>query len=318
MKTKPENIGEEKKKSGVKKTGPKKPETKKIAKEKPETKKPDVRKAVPEPDVRKAVPEPDVKELEAKSDLESDVKKIDVKKIELKKIKAKELEVDEIEIEDTEVKRDFFGWNPKTTLGLKVKSGDIKNVDDLMGYSTPIREVEIIDAILPDLDEEIIDVGRVQRTTDSGRRMRFRVVATVGNKNGYVGVGKAKGKEAGPTIRKAIERAKLNIKSIKRGCGSWECGCKGRHSVPFKVIGKCGSVRVSLSPAPKGTGLASGEIARKILTLAGVSDVWVHTEGYTRTSINFAFAVFNALENTNKIKIREKDIDTLGVVSGAV
>ena len=203
-------------------------------------------------------------------------------------------------------------------MGIKVRSGEIKNIDELMKYSSPIKEIEIIDALLPDLDEEIIDVGRVQRTTDSGRRMRFRVVTAVGNKNGYIGVGKAKGKEAGPTIRKAIKKAKLNIKSVKRGCGSWECGCGELHSVPFRVVGKCGSIKVFLSPAPKGAGLVSGEIARKILALAGIKDAWVHTEGYTRTSINFAFAVLNALENTKKMKVREKDIENLGIVSGAV
>ncbi|OYT41429.1 MAG: 30S ribosomal protein S5 [Candidatus Altiarchaeales archaeon ex4484_43] len=220
--------------------------------------------------------------------------------------------------EEGEIKGGPPGWKPKTALGKKVASGAIKNIDELMGYSSPIKEVEIIDTLLPDLDEEIIDVARVQRTTDSGRRMRFRIVAAVGNRNGYVGVGKAKGKEAGPTIRKAIEKAKLNIKRVKRGCGSWECGCGELHSVPFRVVGRCGSVRVVLFPAPKGAGLVSGDIARKILALAGIKDVWVHTEGYTRTSINFAFAVLNALENTNKMKIREKDIERLGIISGAV
>jgi small subunit ribosomal protein S5 len=222
------------------------------------------------------------------------------------------------EIRDAERERLISGWEPKTSLGMKVRSGEIKNIEELMGFSSPIKEVEIVDILLPNLDEEIIDVARVQRTTDSGRRMRFRVTSAVGNRNGYVGVGKAKGKEAGPTIRKAIEKAKLNIKRVKRGCGSWECGCRELHSVPFKVIGKCGSVRVFLSPAPKGTGLVSGEIAKKVLALAGIKDVWVHTEGYTRTNINFSFAVLDALENTNRMKISEKDIETLGIVSGAV
>ncbi len=217
-----------------------------------------------------------------------------------------------------EARTDVVGWEPKTTSGLKVRLGEIKSIDELIAGSIPIKEVEIINSLLPGLEEEIIDVTRVQRTTDSGRRMRFRVVTVVGNKNGFVGVGKAKGKEAGPTIRKAIEKAKLNIKKVKRGCGSWECRCGQVHTVPFKVEGKCGSVRVTLSPAPKGTGIVSGENAKKILALAGISDVWVHTEGYTRTSINFAFAVLDALQNTNRMKIGDKDIENLGVVSGAV
>jgi small subunit ribosomal protein S5 len=223
-----------------------------------------------------------------------------------------------IEEEIKEVKKELTGWQPKTAIGMKVRMGEIKTIDELMEYSTPIKEVEIIDALLPDLEEEVIDVARVQRTTDSGRRMRFRVVAAVGNRNGYVGVGKAKGKEAGPTIKKAIERAKLNIMKIKRGCGSWECMCGKTHTVPFKVTGDSGSVRVTLMPAPRGTGIVSGETAKKIVSLAGVSDVWAKTEGYTRSNINFAFAVLDALANTNKMKLREKDAETLKIVAGKV
>lgn len=213
-------------------------------------------------------------------------------------------------------RRDLSLWNPRTALGKKVKNEEIKTIHEIIELSTPIKEVEIVDKLLPELGEEIINVGRVQRVTDSGRRMRFRVVMSVGNKNGYVGVGEATGKEAGPTIRKAIERAKLNIKEVKRGCGSWECACKEPHTVPFKVMGAAGSVRVWLSPAPKGTGLVSGAIARKILSLAGIRDAWVHTEGHTRTNINFSHAVVDALVNTNKVKIGEKEVSGLGVISG--
>lgn len=226
---------------------------------------------------------------------------------------VKDEEIAVVVEEVKEIKKELTKWEPKTTLGKKVRAGEIKTIDEALAYSTPIKEVEIIDALLPDLEETIIDVTRVQRTTDSGRRTRFRVVTAVGNKNGYVGVGKAKGKEAGPTIRKSIERAKLNIKKIKRGCGSWECRCGLVHSVPFKVEGKCGSVRVTLMPTPRGTGIVSGETAKQVLSLAGVSDVWVHTEGYTRSNINFAFAVLDALANTNKMKIREKDIEHLHI-----
>ncbi len=211
---------------------------------------------------------------------------------------------------------DFSSWMPRTSVGKKVKSGEIKTMKEFMQLSTPIKEVEIVDKLLPNMGEEVIDVSRVQRVTDSGRRMRFRVVVGVGNRNGYVGVGVAKGKEAGPTIRKAIERAKLNIVEVKRGCGSWECGCGNPHSVPFRVTGKSGSVSVTLYPAPKGTGAVSGETARKILALAGISDVWVHTNGHTRTAINFSGAVLNALANTKKMKVKDSDIENLGIILG--
>ena len=219
--------------------------------------------------------------------------------------------------EEDEDRRDLTLWVPKTDLGRKVKNGEIKTMHDLLQLSVPIKEVEIVDMLLPETAEEIINVGRVQRVTDSGRRTRFKVVMVVGNKDGYIGVGQAKGKESGPTIRRAIEKAKMTMKEVKRGCGSWECGCKTPHTVPFSVEGKGGSVRVTLKPAPKGTGLVSGEVAKKVLSLAGIKDVWVHTEGHPRTSLNFAFAVLDALSKTNTMKINESDITSLGIVEGA-
>ena len=208
-------------------------------------------------------------------------------------------------------------WNPTTLLGKKVKTGIISSIHEIMIQPNPIKEVEIVNNLLPEMGEEVLDVGRVQRVTDSGRRMRFRVVAAVGNNDGYVGVAESKGKEAGPTIRKSIERAKLYIIEIKRGCGSWECGCGQAHTVPFEVKGKAGSVNVTLKPAPRGVGIVSGKLARTVLTLAGITDVWVKTEGHSRTGLNFAHAVINALKATNDMKLKAGDDKTLHIVTGA-
>ena len=142
----------------------------------------------------------------------------------------------------------------------------------------------------------------VQRMTDSGRRTKFRVTVAVGNRDGYVGVGMGKASQVAPAIQKAITNAKLNIFKIQRGCGSWECGCGGNHSIPFKVSGSAGSVRVTLIPGPKGLGLVAGDIAKRVLELAGVKDVWSFTKGQTKTTINFAKATFEALKKTMYIK----------------
>ena len=213
-------------------------------------------------------------------------------------------------------KKDFSSWDPRTKLGNLVKNDGIKDIHEVIILSNPIKEVEIVEKLLPDLKEEIICVGRVQRVTDSGRRMRFRVVVVIGNEDGYVGIGEAKGKEAGPTIRLSIKNAKLNIKEIKRGCGSWECRCNLPHTVPFKVEGKQGSVKVTLLPAPKGTGLVTSGIPKKVLTLAGIKDVYIRTEGHTRTPLNFAHAIINALTGTANIRISERKSEERKIVSG--
>ena len=83
---------------------------------------------------------------------------------------------------------------------------------------------------------------------------------------------------------------------IKRGCGSGECGCGTEHSVPYKISGKSGSVRVDLIPAPRGVGLVAENEAKKILKLAGVRDVWVKTFGNTGMRINLITALYSALK----------------------
>ena len=193
-------------------------------------------------------------------------------------------------------------WTPKTRLGKMVMSGEVTTMSQALATKLPLREPEIVDVLLPDLKDEVIDVNIVQRMTDSGRRVKFRITVAVGNGDGFVGIGRAKGKEVGPSIRKAIDNAKLNIIEIKRGCGSWECGCGLEHSIPVQVTGKSGSVRVTLKPAPQGIGLVTGDIAKKVLGLAGIRDVWGFSSGETRTTINFAKATFNALMQTNMVR----------------
>jgi small subunit ribosomal protein S5 len=209
-------------------------------------------------------------------------------------------------------------WEPKTRLGRMVKNGDVTNIKDALATGLPIREPEIVDILLPDLDDEVLDVNMVQRMTDSGRRVRFAIMTVVGNGNGYVGLGSAKGKEVGPAIRKAIDNAKLNLIEIRRGCGSWECGCDTPHTLPFMVNGKSGSTVVKFRPAPRGVGLAVGDVAKHILRLSGIKDAWGFTRGETRTTINYAKAVFNALRNTARLKTMDSQVKDLNILSGSI
>ncbi len=194
-------------------------------------------------------------------------------------------------------------WIPLTGLGRKVATGEITNIDQVLESGRPIKEPQIVDFFLPDLQDEVLDIKMVQRMTDSGRRVKFRAVVVVGNKNGYIGFGQGKDVQVGDAIKKAIFHAKTNLIKVQRGCGSWECDCESVHSIPIKVQGSAGSVRVTLNPAPQGVGLVTGDIAKKVLELAGIKDIWASSRGQTRTTINFAKATFNALKATNMIRI---------------
>lgn len=209
-----------------------------------------------------------------------------------------------------------LGWMPKTKLGRMVNDGTVSTMSEALETGLILREPEIVDILLPELEDEIIDVNMVQRMTDSGRRINFVITAAVGNQNGFVGLGQAKGKEVGASIRKAIDNAKLNIVEIRRGCGSWECGCGQPHTLPFSVSGKSGSIRVRFKPAPRGIGLAVGDIAKKILSLGGIQDCWAFTRGKTRTAVNYAKAVFNALQQNAEARIRDVEKKELNIISG--
>ncbi|MFQ5892011.1 MAG: 30S ribosomal protein S5 [Candidatus Methanofastidiosia archaeon] len=213
-------------------------------------------------------------------------------------------------------------WIPKTELGRMVRDEKLKDISEVMSLRKRIMETEIVDTLLPELNkkkfQDVLDVNMVQRMTDSGRRVKFTVQCAVGNKNGYVGLGEAKSKEVGPAIRKAIDNAKLNLIQVRRGCGSWECACKMPHTIPFKVTGRSSSVTVTLKPAPRGLGLAIGEVGKKILQMAGIRDIWSESRGQTQTKMNFAKAVFDALLKVNEMSIQGRQVRRIGIKIGEV
>ena len=207
-------------------------------------------------------------------------------------------------------------WQPRTRLGRMVMNGQILTYEEALSSGLPIREVEIVDALLPDITDDVLAVNMIQRMTDSGRRVRFNVLCAVGNGDGYVGLSVCKGKEVASTIRKAIDKAKLNMIPVMRGNGSWESSEGPGTSVPFMVTGRSGSTRITLMPAPAGKGLVIGDYGRRVLTLAGVTDVWSRSSGQTRTTINFTKATFNALVELNKTRLTEGDHRRLSIIRG--
>ena len=214
-----------------------------------------------------------------------------------------------------------------------MKEGKIKDIGEILNKGLKIMESEIVDALLPNMTTDLLLIGQskgkfgggkrrvfkqTQKKTQEGNKPKFATFAVVGNGNGYIGVGYGKSKETVPAREKAIKNAKMNIIQIRRGCGSWQCGCKEPHTIPFKVSGKCGSVIIELIPAPKGTGLKVESECQKILKLAGIKDVWSKTRGQTKSKTNIIPACMMALGQLSKTKIKPKDIDNMGIVEGGI
>lgn len=204
-------------------------------------------------------------------------------------------------------------WVPKTKLGEEVKAKKIKNIDDVLRKDRKILEPEIVDSLLT-LESDLISIGQskgkfgggkrrawkqTQRKTEEGNVPTFSAMAVVGDKNGHIGVGTGRATETLPARDKSIRKAKLNIIKITRGCASFDCDCSELHSIPFKVRGKAGSVRVELIPAPQGTGLVVAGELKKVLKLAGIKDIYSKTFGKKKTTFNLVKACMDALEKTN-------------------
>ena len=222
-------------------------------------------------------------------------------------------------------------WKPKTELGKLVKQKKIINIDEVLNSNQKILESEIIDILLPNAETELLAIGQskgkfgggkksiwktTQKKTSEGNKPKFSTLVVIGNKDGYIGIGSGKSKETVPAREKAIRKAKLNLIKIRRGCGSWACGCGEPHTIPLKVSGKCSSVKIELMPAPKGTGLCVEKEVRKVLALAGIKDVYSKSYGHTKTKMNLIYAVFDALKKLNKVKIKQDYYKKSGLTEG--
>jgi len=192
-------------------------------------------------------------------------------------------------------------WVPVTKLGRLVKDGLIKSLEEIYLFSLPIKEYQIIDHFLSPKDpqilkDEVMKIMPVQKQTRAGQRTRFKAFVMVGDFDGHFGLGVKCAKEVATAIRGAIVDAKLNVIPIRRGYWGQRFGAP--HTVPMKVTGKCGSCRVRLIPAPRGTGIVAAGVVKKLLTYAGIKDVYTKSKGSTRTMGNFMKATYAALKQT--------------------
>jgi small subunit ribosomal protein S5 len=215
---------------------------------------------------------------------------------------------------DAEAASKLASWVPKTKLGKEVKEKKIKNIDEILDDKKKILEEQIVDTLI-NVQSDLLFVGQskgkfgggkrrawkqTQRKTKEGNVPTFSTLAVVGDENGHVGIGMGHAKETLPARDKSIRQAKLGLIKVTRACSSFDCACSEKHSIPFKVEGKSGSVRVTLIPAPQGTGLVVAGEMKKILKLAGIKDVYSKTFGTKGTTVNLARATVDALRKTNK------------------
>lgn len=137
-----------------------------------------------------------------------------------------------------------------------------------------------------EFDQKIIDIARVARVTEGGKRMSFRATVAVGDRMNRVGFGIGKGLDVTLAVNKAVSRAKKHMMRIpltKTG------------SIAHASSAKFGSSKVMMKPAPVGTGIIAGGVMRTIFELAGVKNVTAKMLG-SNNKINNAHATLAALK----------------------
>merc|ERR1719310_489423 len=189
-------------------------------------------------------------------------------------------------------------WVPCTKLGRLVRDGKVKSLEQLYLFSLPIKEFQITDYFMPGdkLKDEVMQIKPVQKQTSAGQRTRFVCYVAVGDYDGHIGLGTKAAKEVPLAILGGIHAAKCALVPVRRGYWGGKIGMP--HTVPIKLTGKCGSVRIRLVPAARGTGIVASPTSKKILQMAGIQDCYTASQGHTKTKGNFARAAFDALTHS--------------------
>lgn len=152
--------------------------------------------------------------------------------------------------------------------------------------------------------EKIVTTNRVAKVVKGGRNFSFNATVVVGDKNGKVGVGIGKANEIVDAIRKAKEKAAVNLFKVPIVNGT----------IPHEIIGRYGASKIMLRPASPGTGVIAGGPARAILEAAGIENILTKSQG-SNTASNVVKATMEGLKKLRTIsqvaKLRGKTVAEL-------
>jgi small subunit ribosomal protein S5 len=152
--------------------------------------------------------------------------------------------------------------------------------------------IKKLDAGSFQLKDQVVAINRVTKVVKGGKNLSFAALVVVGDPSaGVVGYGSGKAKEVPQAIRKGIESAKKNLVKVNLT----------QTSIAHLVLGRYGSGKVLLKPAPEGTGVIAGGAVRAVMTSAGVQNVLTKSIGTTNPH-NVIKATFDALK---QLKSRE-------------
>src|SRR3954468_23603118 len=151
------------------------------------------------------------------------------------------------------------------------------------------------------LKDQVVAINRVTKVVKGGKNLSFAALVVIGDPSaGVVGYGSGKAKEVPQAIRKGIESAKKNLMRVNMT----------HTTIPHLVLGRYGSGKVLLKPAPEGTGVIAGGAVRAVMNSAGIQNVLTKSIGTTNPH-NVIKATFDALK-------RLKNRESVAILRGKV
>lgn len=143
-----------------------------------------------------------------------------------------------------------------------------------------------IDVNSLNLKEQVVSINRVTKVVKGGKNLSFSALVVVGDPNArIVGYGTGKAKEVPAAIKKGIEAAKKNLRRIN----------VLPTTIQHVVLGRFGSGRVLLKPAPAGKGVIAGGPVRAVIQAVGIPNVLTKSIG-SHNPHNVVKATIDALE----------------------
>jgi small subunit ribosomal protein S5 len=138
-------------------------------------------------------------------------------------------------------------------------------------------------------EERVLLIRRVTKKTTGGNAVSFSALVVIGDKKGKVGVGLGTSKEVPPAIQKAISSAHKSMITVPLI----------NTTLPHMIQVKFKAANIILKPAPLGTGLKVGSVARAILELSGIENASGKILR-SRNQIVNAYAIIKALKMLKK------------------
>jgi small subunit ribosomal protein S5 len=149
-------------------------------------------------------------------------------------------------------------------------------------------------------EERLIKVSRVSKVTKGGKKISFRAIAVIGNKNGKVGIGVAKADDVIDAFKKAKTDARKNLINIE---------LTKSLTISHDISGNFGACKVIMRPSIEGSGVIAGGAVRTVLEVAGIKNIIAKQLG-SNNLLNNARASIIALNTlTNKSQtIKNRDL----------